>query len=367
MSLAKSPRQYMGVRAILPPDLQTASRNPTASDTQYVMGTLWLNKTSHTAWMFSGSGGWIELGSSGTGDIISLTGDSGGAITPVSGNINILGDSTDGVSVVGTAGTLTINIAAASTTQRGTLETATTAEAIAGSSSIVAVAPDGLQAKIGTQTAHGVALGNTGATSALSWSSAGTAGQAFISGGASADGAYGTLGVVGGGTGLTTLTAHALYVGNGTSAPTALAVGSTGQTLMGSTGADPGWTDSPSFSGSVTAGTSLTATAGDITATLGNVVANGAAKQFQCHGGAVTDFIGTATLTNGTVTVLNTNIATTDRIMVTRSAKNGSTAYGTFEVVKSAATNFVITSCKSDTTTETGDQSTVDYVIVRQV
>lgn len=118
---------------------------------------------------------------------------------------------------------------------------------------------------------------------------------------------------------------------------------------------------------SVTAGTTITATAGDITATLGHIVVNGAAKQFKCHGGAATDFIGTATLVNGVATVLNTNIKTTDRIFVTRSAKNASTAYGTFEVVKTASTNFVITSCKSDTTTETNDQSTVEYFIVAQV
>jgi hypothetical protein len=120
--------------------------------------------------------------------------------------------------------------------------------------------------------------------------------------------------------------------------------------------------------GSITATTSFTATAGDITATLGNVIINGAAKQLRVHGGAVTDFIGQATLTSGTVTVLNTNIAATDRIFVNRSAVNGSTALGVFKVVISAATNFVITACKpADGTTETNDASTVDYFIVRQV
>jgi len=119
--------------------------------------------------------------------------------------------------------------------------------------------------------------------------------------------------------------------------------------------------------GAVNAGTSMTATAGDITATLGHVVINGAAKQLKVHGGAVTDFIGQATLTNGTVTVANTNIAATDRVFVTRSAKNGSTAYGTPLITITAATNFVITACKADTTTETNDASTFDYFIVRQV
>lgn len=48
-----------------------------------------------------------------------------------------------------------------------------------------------------------------------------------------------TCDVAHGGTGLTTLTIHALYVGNATSAPTALAVGTNGQLMIGQTTADP--------------------------------------------------------------------------------------------------------------------------------
>lgn len=57
----------------------------------------------------------------------------------------------------------------------------------------------------------------------------------------------GHLTVAAGGTSLGTLTAHALYVGNGTSAPNAVSVGATNTVLHGSTGADP------SFSAIVTA------------------------------------------------------------------------------------------------------------------
>lgn len=53
--------------------------------------------------------------------------------------------------------------------------------------------------------------------------------------------------VADGGTGLSTLTASALYVGNGASAPTALAVGATGTVLIGNTGANPSWSNSPSI------------------------------------------------------------------------------------------------------------------------
>lgn len=109
------------------------------------------------------------------------------------------------------------------------------------------------------------------------------------------------------------------------------------------------------------------ATSGDYTATTGNIIINSAGRGLRIHGGAATDTIGTATLVNGAATIANTNIAATDRIFVERSAANASTAFGVFNVAKSAGVNFVITSSKADTTTETGDQSTVEYVIIRQV
>ena len=48
-----------------------------------------------------------------------------------------------------------------------------------------------------------------------------------------------------GGTGLSTLTANALQVGNGTGTVTQLSVGASGTLLNGSTGANPTWTSSP--------------------------------------------------------------------------------------------------------------------------
>ncbi len=107
MGLARGSRQYLGVRALLPPDLQTALRAPTSSDRAYVKGTLWLDTADLTTFMWSGTD-WIALGTGAVGGVVTLTGDSGGAISPVGGNIDILGGS--GVSVVGTAGTLTISL-----------------------------------------------------------------------------------------------------------------------------------------------------------------------------------------------------------------------------------------------------------------
>lgn len=109
MSLARASRQYLGVRALLPPDLQYATRNPTSNDKAYVKGTLWLNTSSPAAFMWPGSGSWISLGNSSSGDITSLTGSSGGAITPVAGNITFAAG-TGMTSIVGTSGTLTFNV-----------------------------------------------------------------------------------------------------------------------------------------------------------------------------------------------------------------------------------------------------------------
>lgn len=58
MSLARSVKQYLGVRAIKPPDLQLATRAPTSSDTAYVKGNLWLD-TSATANETSTFNWWI--------------------------------------------------------------------------------------------------------------------------------------------------------------------------------------------------------------------------------------------------------------------------------------------------------------------
>ena len=79
------------------------------------------------------------------------------------------------------------------------------------------------------------------------------------------------LAVTEGGTGASTLTDHGVLVGSGTGAITPLAVGATGETIMGSTGADPTWTSSPSFGGSVTAATGMTITANDLTVSSGSI------------------------------------------------------------------------------------------------
>lgn len=78
--------------------------------------------------------------------------------------------------------------------------------------------------------------------------------SAFITGPVSlASGITGTLPVANGGTGLTTLTSNSLFVGNGTSALTALGVATNGQIPIGRTGLSP-------VLATLTAGTNVTVT-----------------------------------------------------------------------------------------------------------
>lgn len=89
-----------------------------------------------------------------------------------------------------------------------------------------------------TLTAHGVLIGE--GTAAINQTAAGTAGQALVSGGASADPAFGIAGVNGGGTGLATLTAHAVMLGEGTANVAFAAPSTAGQALISAgAAADP--------------------------------------------------------------------------------------------------------------------------------
>ena len=110
-------------------------------------------------------------------------------------------------------------------------------------------------------------------------------------------------------------------------------------------------------------------TGADLDVQGGDLKISGAAQQLQVEGGAATDFIGQATLVSGTVTVANTNIAATDKVLVTREGVGASTALGVLDVSISAATSFTITALQPSTpgSTETGDVSVVNYFIVRQL
>ena len=125
-----------------------------------------------------------------------ITGNTGGALSPSAGNWNIYGNATQGVSTSGTASTLTITVASATTSQIGVVELSTSAEAIAGTNSTTALTPAAMNAKLGTQTQYGVMIGE-GSSSALQATAAGTNGQVLI-GATGANPAFGTIASAGG-------------------------------------------------------------------------------------------------------------------------------------------------------------------------
>ena len=119
---------------------------------------------------------------SASGAVTTITGNSGGAESPLSGNFNILGSGS--ITVAGTANTETISLT-------------------------------GL-------TAHNVLLGEGTSTVGLVAPSS-TAGVPLVSAGATSDPAFGTATVPGGGTGITSTTAYAVVCG-GTSSTSPLQV-----------------------------------------------------------------------------------------------------------------------------------------------
>lgn len=248
-STAKGPTQAYSAQGapiskVFPLPIVT-TRDPTTTDVNYVLSQTWVNKSTPSVWQLgsksSGSATWVLMGSGSAGAVNSLTGDSGGAITPVAGNLDLLGTANQ-IETTGTAGTITFSLPSAITAP-GSLTTTTT-----------------------------------------------------------------------------------------------LAGGTT-----------------------VTAGT-------DLISTAGNLLLQGAGKQIRIEGGAATDFIGSATLVAGTVTIANTNIAAADVILVTREGINASTALGVFNTAITPATSFTITALNpTDGTTQANDVSTVKYVIIRQL
>lgn len=219
-------------------------------------------------------------GGSGAPPIETITGNSGGPVGPDAAfNINLVGNTTMGINVVGNAAlnTLTIIASQATTTQFGVVELATNADAIAGTDTAKAITSDDLKAKLGTQTIHGVAIGNT-TSGALSWTTPGALGQILTSNGPGSDPSFQApsgssaiftiTGNTGGpesplgnnfnilGTGsitvagsantetvqLTGLTNHAVLVGAGTATITNIAAtANTGAVLQNNSGADPSY------------------------------------------------------------------------------------------------------------------------------
>ncbi len=173
MANERSPTQYKGVRAIAPPDLTLAKRAPTSDDKAYIKGQLWLDTVASAAYQWSGTA-WITLGSGTTGSINSITGDTGGAETPLAGNFNLLGTANQ-IIVTGTSNTETFHlsstlVAPGSITSTTTIASGTTMTAGTGITStlgnIVATAGN-ISATVGSLAAGTTVTAGTSITATL--------------------------------------------------------------------------------------------------------------------------------------------------------------------------------------------------------
>ena len=116
---------YVGTIANQPPNWNFEQRDPTPFDVNNVsVGDLWLNQPAKTVWVLVSLQGTsatqsVTVGSYATwvqwagpsGNTETLTGNSGGAVTPTNDNINVIGDGTT-INVVGTPSNSTLTISA---------------------------------------------------------------------------------------------------------------------------------------------------------------------------------------------------------------------------------------------------------------
>lgn len=92
-----------------------ASRDPTSADINYKVGREWINKVTPSIWFLgskaSSTAVWIAAGSGTVGGVVTITGTSGGPISPTAGNINLLGTANQ-MSFAGSGSTLTGSLSA---------------------------------------------------------------------------------------------------------------------------------------------------------------------------------------------------------------------------------------------------------------
>lgn len=147
-----------------------------SADISYPQGQEWLDTATGQWFKFDGEALWAVIGSQ-AGDLFTLTGDSGGAISPDgSGNITLAGTSVAGLHSAGSGSTITFNIDAATTTQRGTAALATNAQAVTGTDAINAVTSASLSARIAAPGPIGGTTPGSGAFTTVSATSTITAG-----------------------------------------------------------------------------------------------------------------------------------------------------------------------------------------------
>jgi len=161
-----NPLAYIGVNAYEPTNYVNLNRDPNSNDLKnFELGTWWENTTNYNLWYLAaqtaGVATWL-LVSGGTGSLVTLTGNSGGPVSPLIGNINVLG--TGVITVVGTPGTNTLTVTPSGALASSFLTQAGTATPAAGVLTI--------------NGANGITT--SGATSVVTITAGGALAQSFV-------------------------------------------------------------------------------------------------------------------------------------------------------------------------------------------
>lgn len=110
---SQNPLSYMGVKPPFPPNVINENFSPSPTDTNFDLGTIWVNPTIPQVFFLASVSGsmatWLPIGP-GLIDIETLTGNVGGPVGSTGGNVDVVGDNASGIDVVGNPGTSTLTI-----------------------------------------------------------------------------------------------------------------------------------------------------------------------------------------------------------------------------------------------------------------
>jgi hypothetical protein len=339
-NVTRSPGIERAFQDVFPVPVKS-TRAPLNTDVKFPIGQVWVRTDTAQVYMLaqlsSGSASWT-LAAPGASDVDTLTGDSGGAISPAAGNITLAGGTN--VTTAGAGSTVTFNLDGAIS-----LATSVTAPLFTAGAGVDL----DLTAPVGQDAV--LKLGDTGAANKLSITDSADVEIASVD----SDGAA-----------IFSLSASSPLYTTAAGVDLDLTVVS-GQNAVLKLG-DAAGSNKLSITDSADVEIALIDSDGNM-GISGNLALTSVATQIQMNGGAATDFIGQATLVAGTVTIANTNIAATDRILLQRAGVGASTALGILDTSIIASTSFTIVSrdASSPGSTETGDISVVNYFIVREV
>ena len=107
--MPQDPLAYLGLKNQEAPVVST--RAPTAQDIQHKLGTIWVREPTNQSWIMTGKAAGVAtwaLASPGASDVDTLTGDAGGAISPLAGNITLAGGTNIGST--GAVNTITFDL-----------------------------------------------------------------------------------------------------------------------------------------------------------------------------------------------------------------------------------------------------------------